>query len=40
MTRIQRYHRNHDRLAFALAALATLAAAAFDAAVIYAWWLS
>lgn len=40
MTRVQRYHRNHDRLAVAVATLATLAAAAFDAAVIYAWFLS
>ena len=40
MTRVQRYHRNHDRLAIAVATLATIACAAFDAAVIYAWWLS
>ena len=40
MTRVQRYHRNHDRLAIAIATIATIAFAAFDAAVIYAWWLS
>jgi hypothetical protein len=40
MNKVQRYHRNHDRLAVAIATIATIAAAAFDAAVIYAWWLS
>jgi len=40
MTRIQRYHRNHDRLAIAAATIATIAMAAFDGAVAYAWWLS
>jgi hypothetical protein len=37
MNRVQRYHRNHDRLAIAIAIIGTLACAAFDAAVIYAW---
>jgi hypothetical protein len=40
MTRVQRYHRRRDRLAIAAATVLTLAMAAFDAAVIYAWWLS
>lgn len=40
MNRVQRYHRNHDRLAIAAATVLTLAVAAFDAAVLYAWWLS
>jgi hypothetical protein len=37
MTRVQRYHRNHDILAFTLASVMVLACAAFDAAVILAW---
>jgi hypothetical protein len=40
MTRVQRYHQRHDRLAIALATLGTIACAALDAAVIYAWWVS
>jgi hypothetical protein len=40
MTRVQRYHRNRDRLSLAVAIVFTLAMAAFDAAVIYAWWVS
>jgi len=39
MNRVQRYHRNHDRLAIAIAAIGTLAMAALDAAVIYAWFV-
>jgi hypothetical protein len=37
MNRVQRYHRNHDRLAIAIATIGTLACAVFDAAVLYAW---
>jgi hypothetical protein len=40
MNRVQRYHRNHARLSLAVAIVFTLAMAAFDAAVAYAWWLS
>jgi hypothetical protein len=40
MNRVQRYHRDHDRLVTAAATVFTLAMAAFDAAVAYAWWLS
>ncbi len=39
MNRVQRYHRRHDRLAIAAATVLTLAMAAFDAAVIYAWFV-
>lgn len=38
MTRVQRYHARYDRLAIAIATIFTLACAAFDAAVAYAWW--
>jgi hypothetical protein len=37
MTRVQRYHQRHDRLSLAVAIVFTLAMAAFDAAVLYAW---
>jgi hypothetical protein len=37
MTRVQRYHRNHDMLAAAIAAVGTIACLAFDIAVIVAW---
>lgn len=37
MNRIQRYHRDHDRIAFAIATIATIAVAAFDVFVIAAW---
>lgn len=40
MNRIARYHARRDHLAIVIATLATLACAAFDAAVAYAWWLS
>ena len=40
MTRIQRYHARRDHLAIVIATIGTLACAALDAAVIYAWWLS
>jgi hypothetical protein len=37
MTRVQRYHRNHDKLAAAIAAAGTLACLAVDVYVIAAW---
>lgn len=40
MNRVQLYHRRHDRLAIAAATIGTLAMAAFDAALAYAWWVS
>jgi hypothetical protein len=39
MNRVQRYHRNHARLSLAVAIIFTLAMAAFDAAVLYAWFV-
>ena len=37
MNRIARYHRNHDMLAAAIAAVGTIACLAFDVYVIAAW---
>lgn len=40
MTRLQRYYRRRAIVEYTFITLATLAAAAFDATLFYAWWLS
>jgi hypothetical protein len=40
MTRLQRYYRRRAIVEYTFLAVATIACAALDAAVLYAWWLS